>query len=100
MEIEKNQEGSKLIIRLSGRLAVKESKELDQVLGSSLEGITDLTFDLAELSYISSAGLRSLLLAQDVMDKVEGAMRLVHVQSAVMEVLDLTGFCEFMEIKK
>ena len=84
MEIRKEQNGASLTIFLSGRLAVKEAKELDKVVQSDLAGITDLTFDLGGLSYVASAGLRVLLIAQDKMDEAGGSMKLVYPQSLPM----------------
>ena len=100
MEIKKEQRGNKLTISLSGRLAVKEAKDLDKVVRTELEGIHDLTFDLAELSYVASAGLRVFLVAQDMMDEARGNMRLIHVAPMVKDILELTGFSKFMEIEE
>ena len=58
-----------------------------------------MTFDLAELSYIASAGLRVLLIAQDTIDAAQGSMKLVHVNHIVLEVLQLTGFIDFMNVE-
>lgn len=99
MEIKKEQDGNKLVMHLIGRLAVKEAKELDAVMKSEFSGVTDLTFDMAELSYIASAGLRVLLIAQDMMDEAGGSMKLTHVNATVMGVLHMTGFSEFMTIE-
>lgn len=100
MEIKKEQDGNKLVMHLIGRLAVKEARELDAVVNSELSGVTDLTFDMAELSYIASAGLRVLLIAQNMMDAAGGSMRLIHVNAIVMDVLQMTGFSEFMKIEE
>ncbi len=99
MEIRREKNGNALTLHLIGRLAVKEAKELDQVVRSELAGVTDLTFDLAELSYIASAGLRVLLIAQDMMDDAGGSMKLLHVNATVLSVLNLTGFSEFIKIE-
>lgn len=99
MEIRKEQDGEVLTIHLSGRLAVKEAKELDKVVQSDLAGIKDLTFDLGELVYVASAGLRVLLIAQDMMDEAGGSMKLIHVNHTVLDVLRLTGFSDFMTIE-
>ena len=100
MEIKKERNGNVMTVHLSGRLAVKEAKELDKFVQAELVGVTDLTFDLAELSYIASAGLRVLLIAQDMMDEAQGSMKLVHVNHIVLEVLQLTGFIDFMTIEE
>ena len=99
MEIRKEKNGNALILHLVGRLAVKEAKELDQVVRSELSGITDLTFDMTDVSYIASAGLRVLVIAQNMMDDIDGSMKLTHVNATVGEVLELTGFNDFITIE-
>ena len=58
MDIEKHKDGKKLDIKLTGRLDTKSSPELKEVLEDSLDDVEELTFDLSELIYISSSGLR------------------------------------------
>lgn len=102
MEIKKVSEGSTLTVALSGRLDAVTALELDKDLSASLNGVDDLTIDLADLEYISSAGLRTLLKLQKRMDK-QGAMRIKNVRENVREVLDMTGFSShltFAEDKK
>ena len=96
MEIKQLTEGSKLTIQIIGRLDAVSALELDKSL--KLDGITDLTVDLAELEYISSAGLRTLLKIQKKMDK-QGAMRIKNIRDNVREVLDMTGFSDFLTIE-
>lgn len=95
MEIKNFLDGSKLTIQIVGRLDAVSALELDKSL--KLDGITDLTVDLAELEYISSAGLRTLLKIQKKMDK-QGAMRIKNIRENVREVLDMTGFSNFLTI--
>ena len=97
MEIQKELNGSALTIKIIGRLDAASAPELSKELTSALDGVTDLTFDFAELKYIASAGLRVLLVAQKRMNK-QGSMKLVHVSEAVMEVLEMTGFSNLMTI--
>ena len=97
MEIKKFSEGSALTIHLSGRLDAVSALQLDRDLNASLNGINDLTVDLAALEYISSAGLRLLLKIQKRMDN-QGAMRIRNIRENVREVLDMTGFSDFLTI--
>ncbi len=99
MEIRKEKNGNALILHLSGKLAIKESQALDQVVRSELSGITDLTLDMTEVPYISSAGLRVLIIAQNMMDEVGGTLTITHVSEMVGSVLQLTGFSDFMKIE-
>ena len=99
MEIRKEKNGNALILHLSGKLAIKEAQVLDQVVRTELSGITDLTLDMTEVPYISSAGLRVLIIAQNMMDEVGGTLTITHVSEMVGSVLQLTGFSDFMRIE-
>ena len=99
MEIKKDLKGDALVISLSGRLDAVTAQDLEKVISSSLDGIKDLVFDLKDLSYIASAGLRTLLVAQKRMKK-QGEMRLRHVNRDVKEVLEMTGFIDFLTIEE
>ena len=57
-----------------------------------------LIFDLKDLEYISSAGLRVLLKAQKAMNANGGAMKILSPSELVMEVFDVTGFADILNI--
>ena len=97
MTITKNQDGSKLTVKLEGRLDTMTAPELEKSLADSLDGITELTYDMEGLEYISSAGLRVLLATQKTMNK-QGEMKVAHVQEMVMEVFEVTGFNDILTI--
>ena len=98
MNIEKKLEGTALTIALEGRLDTTTSPDLEEALASSLDGVTALVFDFEKLDYLSSAGLRVLLSAQKRMNK-QGSMKLVHVNDAVKEVFEITGFADFLTVE-
>jgi anti-sigma B factor antagonist len=98
MTINKIQNGSELTIVPAGRLDTTTAPELESELKSSLDGVTALCFDLNELEYISSAGLRVLLSAQKQMAK-QGEMKLVNVNTTIMEIFEVTGFSEILTIE-
>ena len=98
MTINKNLDGSKLTVALEGRLDTTTSPQLETELRNSVDGITELIFDLADLDYISSAGLRVLLSAQKVMNK-QGEMKIVNVKPEIMEIFDVTGFVDILNIE-
>ena len=98
MTITKKTEGNALTITLEGRLDTSTAPELEAELGASLDGVTDLTLDLEQLIYLSSAGLRVILGAQKRMNK-QGTMTVVHVADAIMEVFEITGFVDILNIQ-
>lgn len=98
LNIEKNIDGGNVTINVSGRLDTATSPELESVLEEVLPNATDLVFDLEGLEFISSSGLRLFLRSQKTMN-AQGSMRLIHVNEAVMEIFDITGFMDFLVIE-
>ncbi|MBQ9491133.1 MAG: STAS domain-containing protein [Lachnospiraceae bacterium] len=98
MKIEKKTDGTKLTVALQGRLDTMTAPELDKEFHESLGGVTELVVDLAELEYVSSAGLRVLLSAQKVMNK-QGSMVVKNVNEQIMEVFEVTGFSDILTIE-
>ena len=98
MTIEKkiNNESATLIV--SGRLDTQTAPELENELEAVLPGIKELTFDMTNLEYVSSAGLRVILKAQKAMN-IQGSMKLTGVNDSIMEVFDITGFLDILTIE-
>ncbi len=97
MDITKNKDGGKLEIKVSGRLDTTTAPQLDGEIKESVDGVTELIFDLEDLEYISSAGLRVLLASQKTMNK-QGEMKVTAVSEPVMEIFEVTGFSEILTI--
>lgn len=98
MTITKTQDKNVLTLYLEGRLDTTTSPQLEQELAASLEGVTQLTLDLAKLAYLSSAGLRVILSAQKRMNK-QGQMVVRNVNETIMEVFEVTGFVDILTIE-
>ena len=99
MTINKNAEGSKLTLALEGRLDSTTAPELQSVIKESVDGIEELTIDMTDLEYVSSAGLRVLISAHKAM-RSKGGMTVTNVNEIVMEVFEITGFAEILNIQK
>ncbi len=97
LNIEKTIEKEAGSLTLEGRLDTVTAPELEQVIQEMLPGLTELTLDLTELEYISSAGLRVLLSAQKAMNR-QGRMTVTHVNETIMEIFDVTGFSDILTI--
>ena len=98
MEIVKTLKGDELTIALKGELNSTNSNELEKVVSDSLKNIKSLIFDFTNLDYISSAGLRILLVAKKAMDK-QGNMVVLHPNESVMDVFEITGFKDILDIE-
>ena len=99
MNIQKKKEGSALTVALEGRLDTVTAPQLEGELRSAVDGVTELIFDLSALEYISSAGLRVLLSAQKVMNR-QGSMSIRNVSAEIMEIFDVTGFTDILNIEQ
>ena len=98
MNIETIKNGGALNVKVDGRLDTTTAPELDDTLKASLEDVTELVFDLSDLEYISSAGLRVLLSAQKTMNQ-QGSMKVTGVNDIVMEIFEVTGFTGILTIE-
>ena len=98
MTIEKKINNDAVTLIVSGRLDTQTAPELEKELDSILSGLKELTFDMTNLEYVSSAGLRVILKAQKAMN-VQGSMKLTGVNDSIMEVFDITGFLDILTIE-
>lgn len=98
MTIEKNAEGKKLTITLTGRLDTTTAPKLETELKQNISGVEELVLDLAALEYLSSAGLRVLLSAQKVMNR-QGSMVVRNANEIIMEIFEVTGFVDVLTIE-
>ena len=94
MDINKVADNGKLKVAISGRLDTTTAPELEKEL--DFTGITSVEFDLADLEYVSSAGLRVILMVQKNM---KGNFVLKNVKPEIMEIFELTGFSDILTIE-
>ena len=98
LKIEKTMGNGVLRVALEGRLDTTTAPQLESELKAALGETEKLVLDLQGLEYISSAGLRVLLSAQKLMAK-KGGMTLRHVSEPIMEIFEVTGFVDILEIE-
>ena len=98
MIIKLEKKGTSLTIAPEGRLDTISAPEFEKKIRETIDGITDLTFNMEKLDYISSAGLRVLLSSQKIMNR-QGKMKLINVNKTVMEIFEVTGFVDVLTIK-
>ena len=94
MDINKVADNGKLKVAISGRLDTTTAPELEKEL--DFTGITSVEFDLADLEYVYSAGLRVILMVQKNM---KGNFVLKNVKPEIMEIFEITGFADILTIE-
>ena len=96
MNINKKQDEGRLTLRVEGRLDTNSSPELEAEL--KLDGVKEVVFDFDGLEYISSAGLRVLMMAHRAMAACGGRMTVVNPNSIVKGVFDMTGMSDVFNV--
>ena len=89
-----------LTVKPVGRLDTATSPVLEKELEPYMEGVQDVLMDFAEVEYISSGGLRVLLAVEQLLENRGGKLRLIHVNSNIMEIFDLVGFMDVVTVEQ
>jgi anti-anti-sigma factor len=99
MELVKRKEKNATVIQVKGRLDAGSSPELEKEIdGLAGAGEKVLLLDLAELNYISSAGLRVILVGAKKLKNKGGSLSVSSLVSVVKEVFDISGFSAIIPI--
>lgn len=95
MTIKKTISENEATFEISGWLDTKTAPELEAALDELDSVVTELTIDMKELEYISSAGLRQIVAAHKKMD---GKLTISNVSTEIMDVFNMTGFGKRLNI--
>lgn len=99
MEISEDKKSGVVILSVTGRLDASNAAPLEQRLLALIDaGEQRLIIDGAQLDYISSAGLRALLVAAKRLRSGSGEIALAALQDPVKEVLDIAGFSSIFKL--
>lgn len=98
MTINKKKDGNKVIFALEGRLDTTTAPQLQETLIPEFNETPNIELDFSELAYVSSAGLRVLLMGEKTAKAKSGSLTISNVSSEIMEVFDMTGFSAILKI--
>ena len=98
MTINKTQTGGKTTLVLSGRLDTTTAPSLQEALIPEFDNAKHIELDFTELAYVSSAGLRVLLMGEKTAKAKGGKQTLINVSDEIMEVFEMTGFADILNI--
>ncbi|MBQ3426478.1 MAG: STAS domain-containing protein [Clostridia bacterium] len=97
MNVTKAMDGNKLTIAVEGRLDTNTAPELQKEI-TNIGDVDELVFDFSNLVYISSAGLRVLMIAQKGMSS-KGGVKVINASEDVKEIFDITGFSSILTVE-
>ena len=98
MDICKTREGNQLHVSLAGELNTATAPDLEAALADEVRADDTIVFDMTDLAYMTSAGLR-VLVACDKATGMRGAVILRGVCDEIREVLEMTGFDTILTIE-
>ena len=99
MKIGVKKEDGTLKLEMTGRLDTTTAPQLEEVFCKHSADIKHLIMDCSNLEYMSSAGLRVVLIAHKTMIGQGGTMVVCGVNAEIKEVFDITGFSKFLKIE-
>ncbi len=92
-------EGSKTVITTAGRIDALSASAFAAEMEEAVKGTDSLVIDCGVLDYISSSGLRVVMLAVKAM-KNHGELKVINVCEPVYEILEATGFTGICDIER
>ena len=101
MNITKNRvvtpEGTVLNVSVDGRIDATNAEEFRDTISADLKRVKVLKLDFQNVDYISSVGIRSLLLLFKQLRRQDGRMEIININEQVREILKLIGLMEFIK---
>ena len=98
MIINKTLDNGKLTLALDGRLDTTTAQQLQDALIPAFDEVKEIMLDFAKLAYVSSAGLRVLLMGQKTANAKGASMTVSGVSGEIMEIFNITGFSDMLKI--
>ncbi|MDR2590264.1 MAG: STAS domain-containing protein [Oscillospiraceae bacterium] len=89
---------NKVVLVLEGRLDSITAPTLQQAIAEPISAAQNVDLDFMDLKYVSSAGLRVLLIGEKSAKNKDVKMRIINVSDGIMEVFKLTGFSKVLNV--
>lgn len=98
MNIEMSADKKNVTVHLTGEVDSLNAPDIEEKIMEKIPVAEEIIIDAAGLEYISSSGLRMLLVTQKAMKNKGGHMTVKHVSEDVMDVFNVTGFAKLLDI--
>ena len=96
MTISSTIKDNEALLQIDGRVDTNTSPQLQSAILNAFQRSSRLVLDFAKVPYISSAGLRALLIGQKTANSKRAVMELIHVSPTVMTILQSVGFADIL----
>lgn len=99
MTLKETRVEDRIQLSVEGRVDTTTSPQLQNAILQAFQKGSHLILDFQNVEYISSAGLRALLIGQKTANSKGGSMKILHVQELVLQVLEMSGFDSILTIE-
>ncbi len=96
LKINKKKDKQAMVIALEGRLDTTTAPDFESSISSDTKEGMNVVVDMKKLAYISSAGLRVLIMVKRAIGS-DGSLKLKNVSSDIQDVLEITGFSSLID---
>lgn len=97
IKAEKTENG--ILLEIEGRIDTLTSPELQEEILKAFQKSDRLLLDFKMVEYISSAGLRALLVGEKTAKSKGGSMRIENIAPSIADVFKVTGFDNILTIR-
>lgn len=98
MKIENREQDGVAIVSISGEIDSKTAPEAQEILLPIVEQYHTMIMDMNELTFMSSAGLRIMLLLYRHATAQNGKVVLVGLSEQIQDTMSATGFLSFFDL--
>ena len=99
MTIDESRNGDKLQLNIHGKIDAVSSPELQNEVLKAFQKCPNVILDFSDVSYISSAGLRALLIGQKTASSKGGKFLIINAGESVNEILRVTGLSKVLSVQ-
>ena len=99
MTIDEVRIDEKLQLNIHGKVDALSSNELQNEVLKAFQKSSYVILNFADVNYISSAGLRALLIGQKTASSKNGKFLIINTNEAVAEILRVTGLQKVLSIQ-
>lgn len=99
MNIVNSDNGDRIVLAVEGRVDTNTAPTLQEAILAAFQKNNNIEINFLDVAYVSSAGLRALLIGQKTAASKGGSMEITNVSDTVMEVFSVTGFKSILNIK-
>ena len=100
MDLQTRTEGNVIVVTISGRLDAVTAPDYERTIRQMIDsGNAYFVVDFEQLEYISSAGLRALLLMGKLLKEKDGHVCFANVKGNVQSVFDMSGFSTIFKME-